>query len=60
MDAGMGKSRDFRLSQPLPTGWSKRVLPQQPQVNESNAREIRVSAGQPGIPFDHTTPIFLT
>ena len=30
--------------------WSKRVFPQQPQVHESNAQEIRECAGQSGIP----------
>jgi hypothetical protein len=53
MDGGKGKSSDFRLSQALPTRWSRRVFPQQPQVSESNAREIREHGGQPGIPFDH-------
>jgi len=32
---------------PLSTRWPKRVLPQQPQVNETNAQEIWVRAGQP-------------
>jgi hypothetical protein len=35
MEAGKGKSRDFSLSQASPTRWSRRVFPQQPQVNES-------------------------
>jgi hypothetical protein len=37
---------------PLPTRWSKRVFYAEPQVSESNAREIRVRAGQAGIPSE--------
>jgi hypothetical protein len=35
---------------PLPTRWSKRGFPQQPQVSGANARGICVRDGQPGIP----------
>jgi hypothetical protein len=38
----------------LPRGWFKRGFPQQPQVDETNEREIREHAGQPGIPFETT------
>ena len=41
MDAGTGKSRDFGLSKPLPARWSKRVLPQQPQVMIRLPKEFR-------------------
>jgi conjugative relaxase-like TrwC/TraI family protein len=32
--------------------WSKRVLPQQPQVDDLTGQEIRVRYGQPGIPSE--------
>ena len=37
---------------PLPTGWSKRVSPQQPQVDETNEREFVLGDGQPGKGFE--------
>src|ERR1035437_10125243 len=49
---GEPKSRDFRLSKPSPTRWSKRGLPLQPQVDDSIDREIRVRDGHAGIPFE--------
>jgi len=56
MDAGMGKSQRLRaFLEPLPTWWSKRAFPQEPQVSESNVQEIRVRDGQPGIPCE---PLF--
>ena len=36
---------------PLLTRWSKRVFPQQPQLNDLTGRELHVRAGQPGIPY---------
>ena len=39
---------------PLPTRWSKRVPPQQPQVDDLIGREIRVRGGHAGIPSEAT------
>src|ERR1019366_1370028 len=39
---------------PLPTQWSKRVPPQQPQVDDLIGREIRVRGGHAGIPSEAT------
>ena len=36
---------------PLPARWSKRVLTRQPQVDESNAREIRARGWSVGYTF---------
>jgi len=49
MDSGNGKSRDSGFAKPLPTGWFKRFLTQQSQVDQTNTPEIRELAGQAGI-----------
>ena len=40
--------------------WSKRVPPQQPQVDDSNTQEIRERAGQSGIPCEPVTESAVT
>jgi hypothetical protein len=40
MDAGKGKSRDFRLSRVFAYPVVKRVSPPQPRVSEPNEREF--------------------
>jgi len=40
-------------AEPLPTGWSRRVPAQQPQVDNLIGREIRVRGGHAGIGSNH-------
>jgi hypothetical protein len=49
---GKGKSRDFRLSKPLPSLRPKRGSPQPSQVDHSIGRGIPFRGGQPGIPCE--------
>src|ERR1019366_4485164 len=54
--AKLNSERDVKLSQPLPTQWSGRVPPQQPQVDDSIGRELRVRGGHAGIPCGTQSP----
>jgi len=66
MWVGEAKSRDFQaFPRPCPPGGQKGCFPQQPQVGESNAREMRARGGQPGIPNETVgagccTPVMIT
>jgi hypothetical protein len=49
----LDKPDQLTLKSALKTRWSKRVPPQQPQVDETNEREFALGGGHAGIPFEH-------